>query len=107
MPAPAIPKTIADAVASMRFLMDFTPSGRAVSSHAQIRTLFSLLRFRVMGSAPLTLDRPWIGAADQGGDFFANDPDQTAILDAMAKDRLMAKEIGSGRPTGAAYRKEA
>jgi len=88
--------------------MDFTPSRRAVSSHAQIRALFSLLQFRVMGSAPLTLDRPWIGAANQGGDFFfANDPDQTAILDAMAKDRLMAKEIGSSKPTGAAYRKEA
>src|SRR5438132_11040113 len=57
MPAPAIAKTIADAVASMSFLMDFTPSRRAVSSHAQIRTLFSLPRFRVMGSAPLTLDR--------------------------------------------------
>src|SRR6266851_3461491 len=84
MPAPVIPKTIADAVASMRFLMDFTPSRRAVSSHAQIRTLFSLLRFRVMGSALLTLDRPWIGAADQGGEW------------KLAADRLGA--AGTGTP---------
>src|SRR6266700_5063360 len=85
MPAPAIPKTIADAVASMRFLMDFTPSRRAVSSHAQIRTLFSRLRFRVMGSAPLTLDRPWIGAADQGGEW-----------ELAAAERLVAS--GTGTP---------
>ena len=62
--------------------MDFTPSRRAVSSHAQIRTLFSLLRFRVMGSAPLTLDRPWIGAADQDGEW------------ELAADRLGAARDG-------------
>jgi hypothetical protein len=49
MPAPVIPRTIADAVASMRFLMDFTPSrARGVLARANQNT-FSLLRFRVMG----------------------------------------------------------
>jgi hypothetical protein len=49
MPAPAIPKTIADAVASMRFLMDFTPSRRAIYPRTRKSNTFSLLRFRVMG----------------------------------------------------------
>jgi len=34
IPAPAIPKTIADAVASMRFLMDFTPPKQAACEWA-------------------------------------------------------------------------
>jgi hypothetical protein len=46
--------------------MDFTPSRRAVSSHAHIRTLFSLLRFRVMGRAA---GLGSLGPADQGGEW--------------------------------------
>src|SRR5437667_2071163 len=79
MPAPAIPKTIADAVASMRFLMDFTSSRRAVSSHAQIQHFFASL-------VPCDGER----AADLGSS------DQGAEWELAAADRLGA--AGTGTP---------
>src|SRR3979411_303311 len=96
MPAPVIPRTIADAVASMRLLMDFTPSRRAVSSHAQIRTLF--LFSGSVRSAPLALDRPWIAAADQGGEWELAAAGRLGAAGTGTPDRWMLSHPPGGSP---------